>query len=97
MQLNENIISWQIDKVTVIFPMRFKDSTDTVLATSFLQVQHLVLCICDEYTFCLVKYIGCALSIHFHPVYLVVELSCLLLAIVLVLLTLMMIFLFNTF
>ncbi|KMT07655.1 hypothetical protein BVRB_6g147800 [Beta vulgaris subsp. vulgaris] len=27
----------QIDKVTVIFPMRFKDSTDTVLATSFLQ------------------------------------------------------------
>ncbi|KAH6761157.1 Arp2/3 complex [Perilla frutescens var. hirtella] len=27
----------QADKVTVIFPMRFKDSIDTVLATSFLQ------------------------------------------------------------
>ncbi|XP_051145391.1 actin-related protein 2/3 complex subunit 2A [Andrographis paniculata] len=27
----------QADKVTVIFPMRFKDSVDTVLATSFLQ------------------------------------------------------------
>lgn len=27
----------QPDKVTVIYPMRFKDSTDTVLATSFLQ------------------------------------------------------------
>lgn len=28
----------QADKVTVIFPMRFNDSIDTVLATSFLQV-----------------------------------------------------------
>ncbi|XP_042031381.1 actin-related protein 2/3 complex subunit 2A-like isoform X1 [Salvia splendens] len=27
----------QVDKVTVIFPMRFKDSIDIVLATSFLQ------------------------------------------------------------
>ncbi|KAI8000909.1 Actin-related protein 2/3 complex subunit 2A [Camellia lanceoleosa] len=27
----------QAEKVTVVFPMRFKDSTDTVLATSFLQ------------------------------------------------------------
>ncbi|KNA19139.1 hypothetical protein SOVF_064440 isoform B [Spinacia oleracea] len=27
----------QIEKVTVIYPMRFKDSTDTCLATSFLQ------------------------------------------------------------
>ncbi|KAH7569752.1 hypothetical protein JRO89_XS06G0260700 [Xanthoceras sorbifolium] len=27
----------QADKVTVVFPMRFKDSIDTVLATSFLQ------------------------------------------------------------
>lgn len=27
----------KVDKVIVIFPMRFKDSTDTVLATSFLQ------------------------------------------------------------
>lgn len=27
----------QVGKVTVVFPMRFKDSTDTVLATSFLQ------------------------------------------------------------
>lgn len=27
----------RVDKVTVVFPMRFKDSTDTVLATSFLQ------------------------------------------------------------
>ncbi|KAL8160530.1 hypothetical protein V2J09_002067 [Rumex salicifolius] len=27
----------QADKVTVIFPMRFKDSIDTILATSFLQ------------------------------------------------------------
>ncbi|XAR52855.1 hypothetical protein NMG60_11021168 [Bertholletia excelsa] len=27
----------RVDKVTVIFPMRFKDSVDTVLATSFLQ------------------------------------------------------------
>ncbi|KAH9609154.1 hypothetical protein KSS87_002380 [Heliosperma pusillum] len=27
----------QADKVTVIFPMRFKDSTDTLFATSFLQ------------------------------------------------------------
>ncbi|XP_059656252.1 actin-related protein 2/3 complex subunit 2A [Cornus florida] len=27
----------QVDKVTVVFPMRFKDSIDTVLATSFLQ------------------------------------------------------------
>ncbi|GAB4840824.1 Actin- protein 2/3 complex subunit 2A [Ancistrocladus abbreviatus] len=27
----------QAEKVTVIFPMRFKDSTDTILATSFLQ------------------------------------------------------------
>lgn len=27
----------QGEKVTVVFPMRFKDSTDTVLATSFLQ------------------------------------------------------------
>ncbi|KAK4419772.1 Actin-related protein 2/3 complex subunitA [Sesamum alatum] len=27
----------QVDKATVIFPMRFKDSIDTVLATSFLQ------------------------------------------------------------
>ncbi|KAF9592222.1 hypothetical protein IFM89_012798 [Coptis chinensis] len=27
------------DKVTVVFPMRFKDSVDTVLAASFLQVQ----------------------------------------------------------
>ncbi|KAL0370909.1 UNVERIFIED_CONTAM: Actin-related protein 2/3 complex subunitA [Sesamum angustifolium] len=31
----------QADKVTVIFPMRFKDSIDTVLATSFLQVRGL--------------------------------------------------------
>ncbi|GFS44741.1 arp2/3 complex, 34 kD subunit p34-Arc [Actinidia rufa] len=28
----------QAEKVTVIFPMRFKDSIDTVLATSFLQL-----------------------------------------------------------
>lgn len=27
----------QVDRVTVIFPMRFKDSVDTILATSFLQ------------------------------------------------------------
>ncbi|CAI9090745.1 OLC1v1025573C1 [Oldenlandia corymbosa var. corymbosa] len=27
----------QVDKATVVFPMRFKDSTDVVLATSFLQ------------------------------------------------------------
>ncbi|EPS57325.1 hypothetical protein M569_17493, partial [Genlisea aurea] len=27
----------QVEKVTVIFPMRFKDSVDTILATSFLQ------------------------------------------------------------
>ncbi|KAF7801307.1 actin-related protein 2/3 complex subunit 2A [Senna tora] len=27
----------QVDKVTVVYPMRFKDSIDTVLATSFLQ------------------------------------------------------------
>ncbi|KAI3442271.1 Arp2/3 complex 34 kDa subunit [Psidium guajava] len=27
----------QVDKVVVVFPMRFKDSIDTVLATSFLQ------------------------------------------------------------
>ena len=33
----------QADKVTVIFPMRFKDSIDTVLATSFLQVHGLTL------------------------------------------------------
>lgn len=29
----------QVEKVTVVFPMRFNDSIDTVLATSFLQVQ----------------------------------------------------------
>lgn len=29
---------WQAEKVTVVFPMRFKDSIDTALATSFLQV-----------------------------------------------------------
>lgn len=29
----------QAEKVTVVFPMRFNDSIDTVLATSFLQVQ----------------------------------------------------------
>lgn len=28
----------QYEKVTVVFPMRFSDSIDTVLATSFLQV-----------------------------------------------------------
>ncbi|XP_030481019.2 actin-related protein 2/3 complex subunit 2A isoform X1 [Cannabis sativa] len=28
---------WQAEKVTVVFPMRFKDSVDIVLATSFLQ------------------------------------------------------------
>ncbi|KAF9592220.1 hypothetical protein IFM89_012796, partial [Coptis chinensis] len=28
------------DKVTVVFPMRFKDSVDTVLATSFLQLNN---------------------------------------------------------
>lgn len=28
----------QADKVTVAFPMRFKDSVDTILATSFLKV-----------------------------------------------------------
>lgn len=29
----------QAEKVTVVFPMRFNDSVDTVLATSFLQVE----------------------------------------------------------
>ena len=29
---------WQVDKVIVVFPMRFNDSVDTILATSFLQV-----------------------------------------------------------
>ena len=28
----------QPEKVTVVFPMRYKDSNDVVLATSFLQV-----------------------------------------------------------
>lgn len=29
---------FQADKVTVVYPMRFNDSIDIVLATSFLQV-----------------------------------------------------------
>lgn len=29
---------FQTDKVTVVYPMRFNDSIDIVLATSFLQV-----------------------------------------------------------
>lgn len=29
----------QAEKVTVVYPMRFQDSTDIVLATSFLQVR----------------------------------------------------------
>jgi actin related protein 2/3 complex subunit 2 len=31
-------VFWQPEKVTVVFPMRFRDSIDVVLATSFLQV-----------------------------------------------------------
>lgn len=33
-----NWLYWQADKVTFVYPMRFKDPVDTVLATSFLQV-----------------------------------------------------------
>lgn len=31
---------WQADKVTVVYPMRFNDSIDNVLALSFLEVNH---------------------------------------------------------
>lgn len=37
----------QPDKVTVVFPMRFKDSIDIAFATSFLQVLHMQLCFND--------------------------------------------------
>jgi len=33
-----NLFFFQADKVTVVYPMRFNDSIDIVLATSFLQV-----------------------------------------------------------
>jgi hypothetical protein len=31
-------VVFQADKVTIVYPMRFQDSIDIVLATSFLQV-----------------------------------------------------------
>lgn len=32
------VLFLQADKVTIVYPMRFQDSIDIVLATSFLQV-----------------------------------------------------------
>ena len=34
----DSLLVFQADKVTIVYPMRFQDSIDIVLATSFLQV-----------------------------------------------------------
>ena len=34
----DSLLVFQADKVTIMYPMRFQDSIDIVLATSFLQV-----------------------------------------------------------
>jgi hypothetical protein len=57
----DSLLVFQADKVTIMYPMRFQDSIDIVLATSFLQVFWMLpfvslitfLAKCSSWSFCL--------------------------------------------